>query len=94
MDLIALQNEKAKIGDNATQQVEAYSRLGEIGVPFLTIIGDLDETGLQQAAAYMAAHIKNARSEIISGTAHVPNMEKPDAFNHILMTFLQDVVEA
>jgi pimeloyl-ACP methyl ester carboxylesterase len=36
----------------------------------------------------MAATIPGARKVVVEGTAHFPNMERPDEFNRIVMEFL------
>jgi pimeloyl-ACP methyl ester carboxylesterase len=40
------------------------------------------------------ATIPDARQAIIPGTAHLPNMEKPDEFNRILLDFLHEATES
>lgn len=66
----------------------AAGRLGEIQVPTLVLVGDLDYPQKVEVAGEMAATIPNASLEIITGTAHVPNMEAPDRFNRLVLDFL------
>lgn len=68
---------------------QASTRLGEIGCPTLVLVGDLDQPAILEVADQLAAGISGARKEVIPGTAHAPNMEKPSEFNRLLMDFLQ-----
>ena len=90
MDLIALQHEKA--GGEATEQrlgPPAANRLGSLNLPILVMVGDEDQPGLIGAAAYLAEHIPGAERVTLVGTAHVPNMERPEEFNRVVIDFLR-----
>jgi pimeloyl-ACP methyl ester carboxylesterase len=41
-----------------------------------------------EIAERLEAEIPNARRETISGTAHVPSMERPDEFDRLVLDFL------
>lgn len=88
MNLIPLQNEKAGVGKQERPDVNAIEHLDEITVPLLAIVGDLDDYELVNAAKLMTDKIANAKHVIITGTAHVPNMEKPAEFNRHVLDFL------
>lgn len=66
----------------------AVSRLGDIHVPALVIIGDEDVADIQHASDQIAASIPNARKVVMHDTAHVPNMERPAEFNGVVLDFL------
>lgn len=66
----------------------AAGRLDEINVPVLIIAGSLDNPEILRAADMLADEIKKAKKVIVSGSAHVPNMEKPEEFNQIVLDFL------
>ena len=66
----------------------AAQRLGEIHVPTLIIAGALDHPEILRAADVMAAGIQGAQKLILPDSAHVPNMEQPEAFNHAVLDFL------
>lgn len=66
----------------------AAGRLGEIKVPTLIVVGDLDVDRVQDAADRLEAGIRGARRAVMIGTAHVPNMEQPEVFNRIVLDFL------
>lgn len=63
-------------------------RLNEINVPALILWGNYDTNYILQASPALADGIRGARRAIISGTAHLPNMEKPDEFNRMVLDFL------
>jgi 3-oxoadipate enol-lactonase len=66
----------------------AIRRLHEINAPTLVVTGDLDTPGTLEAASLLAAEIKGAQSVVIEGTAHLPNMERPEEFNQQVLSFL------
>ena len=66
----------------------AAGRLGDIKVPTLIIVGDLDVDRVQDAAARRAVCIRGARRAVLGGPAHVTNMEQPEVFNRIVLDFL------
>lgn len=66
----------------------AYKRLGEIHVPTLIIVGAEDHFQLHKSADKFEKDIAGARRFTISGTHHMPNMEKPEEFNRIVLDFL------
>jgi 3-oxoadipate enol-lactonase len=78
--------------ENATQPRTlaplAISRLSEIHVPTLIIIGDQDVVDILKIADILEKGIPGARIEVIPGTAHHLNMEKPQEFNRIVLDFL------
>jgi pimeloyl-ACP methyl ester carboxylesterase len=57
------------------EDASAWSRLGEIGVPTLLMIGDLDLAYLKGNIAHAAAAIPSARVVDLPGVAHVPHLE-------------------
>jgi 3-oxoadipate enol-lactonase len=66
----------------------AAGRLGEISAPTLVIIGDLDTSSTQQMADALAAGIAGAQKAVMSGTAHLPSMERPEEFSRLVLDFL------
>jgi pimeloyl-ACP methyl ester carboxylesterase len=72
MNRIALEAEDpGEKGDD----VDAWHRLGEIGVPTLLMIGDLDLQYLKDGVAHAAATIPGARVVELPGVAHLPQLE-------------------
>jgi pimeloyl-ACP methyl ester carboxylesterase len=66
----------------------AYERLAEIHKPTLIILGSEDDPRLFKDAAKLERDIAGARRVTIPETHHMPNMEKPEEFNAIVLDFL------
>lgn len=66
----------------------AIGRLGAIAAPVLAIVGDLDPSATAAAAAVLAQSVAHCRVEHFPDCAHLPNMEQPDRFNALLLSFL------
>ncbi len=67
----------------------ANGRLAEIDVPTLVLVGDLDLPEKMEQAAWLARKIPNAQHTVVSGVAHMLNLEKPSIFNQLVLEFLQ-----
>ena len=70
-------------------QPPAVGRLTEIRVPTLVIVGDRDVDDVRDAAEELQRGIPGARLVVMPGVAHVPNMERPEEFNRIVLDFLE-----
>ena len=66
----------------------AISRLSAIHAPALIMAGALDHPEVLRAADVMADEIKGAKKHIFSHSAHVPNMEEPEVFTQVVLSFL------
>ena len=66
----------------------AINRLDQITVPTQVIAGDMDDDTVITIADLLSTQISDARKAVIREAAHLPNMEKPNAFNHIVSEFL------
>ncbi|MBZ0298564.1 MAG: alpha/beta hydrolase [Anaerolineae bacterium] len=89
MNTIALKNEAAGLGEVQKLEPPAAHRLGKIQAPALVVVGDLDQPEMIEIAHKLAAEIPNADPAIIlTGTAHVPNMEQPAKFNRHVLDWL------
>jgi len=51
-----------------------WDRIGEIQVPTLVLLGDLDVV-CAPASEHFAATIPGARYEVLEGTGHLPHLE-------------------
>lgn len=85
MNLAAL---KASAGEESPPGVVAAARLGEVRAPTLVVVGDLDTPQTLEAAGALARGVPGARLEVVRGAAHLPNMERPEEFNRIVLEFL------
>ena len=71
----------------------AFSRvdnLENIDVPTLLLFGEEDPLTPPTVAAYMLEHIAGAELVIIEKAGHMPYLERPDAFNRAVLSFLHD----
>lgn len=68
----------------------AFGRLGEIQVPTLIIVGNLDTSGTLAMADLLEQGIAGARKVVIEGAAHMVSMERPDEFNRVVLDFLEE----
>ncbi|MET0622796.1 MAG: alpha/beta hydrolase [Pyrinomonadaceae bacterium] len=85
----------ASAGEQLLPGVSAAGRLDEVRVPTLIVAGDLDTPQTLEAAGALAKGVPGARLEVMEGTAHLPNMERPEEFNRLVLGFLNgDGVEA
>ncbi len=66
----------------------AIRRLGEIRVPTLVIDGALDYAENRRASRILAEGIPGARMVEMKDCAHVPSMERPEAFTALLEEFI------
>jgi pimeloyl-ACP methyl ester carboxylesterase len=66
----------------------AWDRLGEIGVPTLVLIGDLDLEDVGDTAEGLARHIPGATLEWLEETAHLPQLEGHPRFLRAVTDFL------
>ena len=89
MNLIALKNEAAQLGEELEPERPAASRLSQIRAPTLVLVGDEDRARTLAAADLLEEEIPNVRKTVMAGTAHLPNMERPGEFNRLVLDFLE-----
>ena len=73
---------------------EWQTRLGEIRVPTLIVVGELDRPEMHEIADRLESAIPNTRRAVIEGTAHVPSMERPTEFDELVLGFLAEAQPA
>ena len=88
MNLIALENEATQLGEELEPGVPAVSRLSRMQAPTLVIVGDEDRARTLAAADLLEEKLPDARKAVMPGAAHMPNMERPDEVNHLVLDFL------
>ena len=72
--------------------VNCYERLAELAVPTLIVLGDLDTDFVANAAAFVARlPIEVVRTARIEGAGHAANIEQPEAFEDILVSFAAEI---
>jgi pimeloyl-ACP methyl ester carboxylesterase len=89
MNLIALRNEALLLCEEQEPDVPAASRLSGIQAPTLVIVGDEDRARPLAAADLLESGLPDAQKRVMSGTAHLPNMERPEEFNRLVLDFLE-----
>jgi 3-oxoadipate enol-lactonase len=67
---------------------EWQARLGEIRVPTLILVGELDRPEMHEIADRLEAEIPDTSRALIEGAAHVPSMERPQEFDELVLGFL------
>jgi 3-oxoadipate enol-lactonase len=75
---------------SAIQNFDYLGRLPTIKAPTLVICGDEDEGTPPDRNKLIASKIGGAKYEGIAKARHLPNVERPDAFNKIMMGWLKD----
>lgn len=66
----------------------AIDQLDKIVIPTLVIAGDKDAAEFQAISRLIAEKVQHGRQVVMSGTAHLPSMEKPAEFNRLVRDFL------
>lgn len=72
----------------------ALGRLGELSVPTLLVSGELDTPDMAAIAGVLEREVRDVRSEVVEGVAHLPSLERPAAFDAALRSFLEDASTA
>jgi pimeloyl-ACP methyl ester carboxylesterase len=65
--------------------------LGEIRAPTLVVAGAQDATAPLASKIDLARGINGARLEVIEGSGHATPIDAPEAFNSLLLRFLDEV---
>jgi pimeloyl-ACP methyl ester carboxylesterase len=86
MNAIAVRSDFEK--SPPAQNMLAIRRLHEITAPTLVVAGDKDVPTVMEAADLLTDSIPGARKAIIRDAAHLPNLERPEEFNRIVLEFL------
>jgi 3-oxoadipate enol-lactonase len=68
-------------------------RLAEITVPALIVIGSHDVLDHRLMGGALAQGSPNATRHLWPNSGHMPNMEEPDAFNQLVIEFLETVYQ-
>jgi len=89
MSLTALPNAFMK---EEPLEPSASGRLGEIAVPSLVMVGDLDDDSIKAISDSLAVGIVGSQKVVIPKAAHLPSLEQPEQFNQAVLKFLQQNV--
>jgi len=66
----------------------AITRLSDVTVPVLVVVGSLDHPEISRAADVILGGVQHAHKLVMEGTGHVPSYEQPEAFNAALLEFI------
>lgn len=75
----------------ASEEPSAWEQLEAIKAPTLVMWGDLDLPHLQERCALVAQRIPGAEGLVLQGTAHLPALEAPQAFNLALGRYFESL---
>ncbi len=78
-------------GWQAISGVDTDPRLGEIRVPTLVMVGELDVSAPVTRARALAERIPGATLQVVPGAPHMAPLERPELFNPPLVDFLRRV---
>jgi 3-oxoadipate enol-lactonase len=65
--------------------------LHEVSAPALVVVGEVDQPDIHAIAELLATELPDARMAVISEAAHIPNLERPEEFERLVMAFLDEV---
>jgi 3-oxoadipate enol-lactonase len=84
--LAAMQAEKPW-GQPQQLDPPAADRLGELEIPTLVLIGQVDEPAAVLAERHLASSVAGARIVEFPGVAHMIQLEEPERFNEVVLEF-------
>jgi pimeloyl-ACP methyl ester carboxylesterase len=88
---IAMDNRRVDILDwSLAQRLDppAAERLSEVRAPTLVILGERDVPAMAVIGDKLAAGIPGTKKVVMREVDHLPNMRAPEAFNRIVLDFL------
>lgn len=72
----------------ALQDYDLSAAVPRVSVPTLVLAG-ADDGAVPAAMERMAGEIAGAQMHLVPGAGHIPNHERPEAFNRLLIDFLE-----
>jgi len=87
LDMNAIALRSPPIGSNL-DVAPTFHRLGEISAPSLVIWGDLDFPHIQERCRHIATTMSNGLGRMLTGTAHLPSLERPTEITGLLAEFI------
>lgn len=80
--------------DHSVSVADTAARAKEIAVPVLALNGALDSPDLIALAEDLAAAVPDGRTTTLDDAAHLPSMDRPEAYLHAVEAFLQEITAA
>jgi 3-oxoadipate enol-lactonase len=68
---------------------DSLPRLGEIRVPTLILVGDVDIPDVHSHAGVIEVGIPNSRRIVVEDAGHLMYLEKPEEFTRLTLTFIK-----
>jgi pimeloyl-ACP methyl ester carboxylesterase len=68
--------------------------LSDLAMPTLVVVGDRDQPDFMAIGERIAREAPNARLEVVPGAGHLVALEAPDAFERLLLDFLEPPTES
>jgi pimeloyl-ACP methyl ester carboxylesterase len=68
------------------------ARLGEIACPALVLVGEEDAADIHELADAVGRGVPDTRRASIEGAAHLPQLERPEEFNRLVLDFLAEAL--
>lgn len=93
MNSIVLRSPTAGMDKDVSQISPAFNRLAEIEVPTLMIWGDLDFPHIQERCRVVADRIMNSSHLVLTSSAHLPTLDRPDEVTAALLEFIDRCTE-
>ncbi len=72
----------------ALSTLDLRSQIGAIGVPVLVLVGEHDEATPPAMSRELAAGLPHAQLQVLSGCAHVPQLQDPELFLSAIKPFI------
>ena len=91
MDMVAKSFAGSEHEDKGFVSDTAYANLANVKVPTLVVWGPLDVPDVTRTMKHAAAAIPRAQSLEVPGTAHLPNLERPDLFTPRLARLVESL---
>jgi 3-oxoadipate enol-lactonase len=85
----AFEQQGDRMWELAPLEPPASTRLADVHAPTLVLTGDEDVGDIHEIADKLAAEIPGAERATMADAAHLPNLERPDEFDRIVLAFLE-----
>ena len=71
------------------------SRLADVRAPALLVDGELDQPHFHRIADRLEQELPDVRGRVtIAGAHHLPNLERPEAFDAAVLSFIRELLES
>ena len=81
-------------GEERLLTEDLVSRLAEVDLPALVLVGELDYADFHALADRLSGSLPRSTRETIPGAGHLPSLEQPTAFDAVVLPLRRDAVLA